>query len=69
MSRPMVQHIFDDLDRDGNGTMSYDELDFLAPYMGEHRWSHARKASLMEEMDKDGDNEVSSDEFYEWAGG
>ena len=46
MSRPMVQHIFDDLDRDGNGTMSYDELDFLAPYMGEHRWSAARKRSL-----------------------
>ena len=41
-----VQHIFDDLDRDGNGTMSYDELDFLAPYMGEHRWSAARKRSL-----------------------
>ena len=32
--------------------MSFDELDFLAPYMGEVRWSHARKASLMQAMDK-----------------
>ena len=67
MSRPMVQHIFDDLDRDGKGTISYDELDFLAPYMGERRWSPARKATLMAEMDINKDNEISSEEFYAWA--
>ena len=35
--------------------------------MGERRWSPARKATLMAEMDTNNDNEVSSEEFYAWA--
>ena len=67
MSQPMVQHIFDDLDRDGSGTLSFDELDFLAPYMGERRWSAARKQMLFDTIDTNHDQQITSDEFYSWA--
>ena len=35
MSKGEIQHIFEDIDKDGSGGISYDEFDFLERYFGE----------------------------------
>eukprot|EP00933_Yihiella_yeosuensis_P030398 TRINITY_DN24048_c0_g1_i1.p1 TRINITY_DN24048_c0_g1~~TRINITY_DN24048_c0_g1_i1.p1 ORF type:complete len:480 (-),score=103.28 TRINITY_DN24048_c0_g1_i1:476-1915(-) len=52
-------------DQDGDGTISYDELEFvmkkIAPTMTDDDI-----AILMKEIDTDGDGDISFDEFVEW---
>ena len=66
MSRGMVNHIFEEVDRDGNGEIDYEELDMLAPYFSSVAWTPEVKAAMFTEMDKDAGGSVCADEFYEW---
>ena len=34
MSKGEIQHIFEDIDKDGSGGITFDEFDFLEPYFG-----------------------------------
>ena len=66
MSRGMVNHIFEEVDRDGNGEIDYEELDMLAPYFSSVAWTPEVKRAMFTEMDKDAGGSVCADEFYEW---
>ena len=62
----MVNHIFEEVDRDGNGEIDYEELDMLAPYFSSVAWTPEVKRAMFTEMDKDAGGSVCADEFYEW---
>jgi len=46
-SRNMIEHIFDEVDMDGSGTIELDEMPFLARYLGES-WDMAEQKRIME---------------------
>ena len=54
MSRGMVNHIFEEVDRDGNGEIDYEELDMLAPYFSSVAWTPEVKAAILLHLDKHG---------------
>ena len=63
MSRGEVQHIFEDVDRDGNGMITTDELDFLVPYFSDsHEWTPTYKKTLFNDIDKSQNGSIDSEE-------
>ena len=65
LSKGEIQHIFADVDKDGSGRLSYDELDFLAPYFGAS-WDDDFKKKVFAEMDTSGNGLIDAIEFYDW---
>ena len=66
MSRGEIQHIFEDLDADGSGTIDLSELDLLAKYFPGETFNAEIRAKLMKEIDTDGNGEIDAEEFYQW---
>lgn len=66
MSRGEIQHIFEDVDSDGNGTIDLAELDLLAKYFPGESFTPELRRRLMTEIDEDGNGEIDSEEFYRW---
>eukprot|EP00960_Hanusia_phi_P044903 756896-Hanusia_phi.AAC.3 len=65
MSRGEVQHIFEDVDRDGNGMITMDELDFLVPYFSDsHEWTPSYKKTLFSDIDKSQNGSIDSEEVF-----
>ena len=51
MSRGEIQHIFEDLDADGSGTIDLSELDLLAKYFPGETFTPEIRKKLMKEID------------------
>ncbi len=66
MSRGEIQHIFEDLDADGSGSIDLSELDLLAKYFPGETFNAEIRANLMKEIDTDGNGEIDAEEFYQW---
>lgn len=66
MSRGEIQHIFEDLDADGSGSIDIAELDLLAKYFPGETFTPEVRAKLMKEIDTDGNGEIDAEEFYQW---
>jgi hypothetical protein len=66
MSRGEIQHIFEDLDADGSGSIDLAELDLLAKYFPGETFTVELREKLMKEIDTDGSGDVSAEEFYKW---
>eukprot|EP00986_Skeletonema_menzelii_P007003 scaffold2663_cov122-Skeletonema_menzelii.AAC.1 len=66
MSRGEIQHIFEDLDADGSGSIDLSELDLLAKYFPGETFTPEIRAKLMKEIDTDGNGEIDAEEFYQW---
>jgi len=66
MSRGEIQHIFEDLDADGSGTIDVAELDLLAKYFPGETFTPELRKNLMREIDTDGSNDIDAEEFYKW---
>lgn len=66
MSRGEIQHIFEDLDADGSGSIDIAELDLLAKYFPGETFTPEVRANLMKEIDTDGNGEIDAEEFYQW---
>lgn len=66
MSRGEIQHIFEDLDADGSGSIDLSELDLLAKYFPGETFTPEIRANLMKEIDTDGNGEIDAEEFYQW---
>ena len=66
MSRGEIQHIFEDLDADGSGSIDLSELDLLAKYFPGETFTPEIRAKLMKELDTDGNGEIDAEEFYQW---
>jgi len=66
MSKGEIQHIFEDIDKDGSGGISYDEFDFLERYFGD-TWDKEKKAKLFEDLDTDENGMIDALEFYDWV--
>ena len=66
MSRGEIQHIFEDLDADGSGSIDLSELDLLAKYFPGETFNAEVRANLMKEIDTDGNGEIDAEEFYQW---
>ncbi|EKX49540.1 hypothetical protein GUITHDRAFT_67789, partial [Guillardia theta CCMP2712] len=63
LCRGEVQHIFEDVDRDGNGMITMDELDFLVPYFSDsHEWTPTYKKTLFNDIDKSQNGSIDSEE-------
>lgn len=58
MSRGEIQHIFDDVDSDGNGTVDIAELDLLAKYFPGESFTPELRKRLMSEIDTDGNGVI-----------
>lgn len=54
MSRGEIQHIFEDIDADGSGTIDLAELDLLAKYFPGETFTPEIRKKLIKEIDKDG---------------
>jgi calmodulin len=57
--------MFEEVDTDGGGTLSQEEVQHLGEKLGFH-FSEVELAQAMGEMDEDGSGEVDFQEFYEW---
>ena len=66
MSRGEIQHIFQDLDADGSGTIDLAELDLLAKYFPGESFTPELRRRLIKEIDTDGSGDIDSEEFYKW---
>lgn len=66
MSRGEIQHIFEDLDADGSGSIDLSELDLLAKYFPGETFTPEIRAKLMKEIDTGGNGEIDAEEFYQW---
>lgn len=66
MSRGEIQHIFEDLDADGSGTIDLAELDLLAKYFPGESFTPDLRKKLIKEIDTDGSGDIDSEEFYKW---
>jgi Ca2+-binding EF-hand superfamily protein len=67
--REKVRYYFDRLDADGGGTLDAEEVSRLAVVLGDHLksfFSHAKLDAAFAEMDRDGDGEVTVEEFAAW---
>lgn len=67
MSKLDIQQVFEDVDRDGNGTIDFEELEYLLTeyFPGESSDPKVRM-KLMEEIDTDGSGDIDAEEFYLW---
>ena len=65
MNAAQLRELFDDIDADGSGSLDRDEILQLAMRLGK-RLSATELDGAMKEMDTDGDEEVSFDEFRVW---
>ena len=65
-SKGMLQHLFEEVDGDGSGELSYSELDLLTPYFSDEVWNKEFKDSLFQTMDKNSDGAICADEFYSY---
>ena len=61
MSRGEIQHIFEDLDADGSGTIDIAELDLLAKYFPGESFSPDLRKKLLTEIDTDGSGDIDSE--------
>jgi hypothetical protein len=67
MSRGEIQHIFEDVDADGSGTIDLVELDLLlSKYFDDSAITKEKKLKILKEMDIDGDRQIDAEEFYQW---
>ncbi|EED90230.1 calmodulin-like protein [Thalassiosira pseudonana CCMP1335] len=66
MSRGEIQHIFDDVDSDGNGTVDIAELDLLAKYFPGESFTPELRKRLMSEIDTDGNGVIEAVDFNEY---
>lgn len=67
MSSGMVQHIFEEVDLNGDGTICYEEMDMLAPYFSHFgQWTEEFKRDIFSKMDVDKGGSIDAEEFYEW---
>ena len=58
MSRGEIQHIFEDVDSDGNGNIDVAELDLLAKYFPSESFTPEMRKRLMKEIDTDGNGVI-----------
>lgn len=65
MSRGEIQHIFDDVDMDGNGSIDIAEMDILGSYFGD-MLDVKTIQKMFEDMDSDKDGRIDADEFFRW---
>jgi len=64
--RAQMRQQFSQLDRDGNGTLSFSELRQLFSQITPHRWSDASLHRLYDSVDTDKSGAVDLDEFIDW---
>jgi calcium-dependent protein kinase len=58
-----VRYLFEKLDTDGSGALSFNELSVGLTNMG-IEISNKEKHALMKKLDSDADGEIAYDEFY-----
>ena len=61
MSRGEIQHIFEDLDADGSGTIDIAELDLLGKYFPGESFTPDLRKRLMKGIDTDGSGDIDSE--------
>lgn len=66
MSRGEIQHIFEDVDADGNGAIDLAEIDLLTKYFPGEAFTPALRRRLMAEIDTDDNGVIDAEEFYKW---
>ena len=67
MSRGEIQHIFEDVDTDGNGSIDIAEIDLLlSKYFPCEAFSPALRKRIMKDIDTDGNGVIDEEEFYKW---
>lgn len=66
MSRGEIQHIFEDLDQDGSGSIDLAELDLLANYFPSENFTPELRKQLMAGIDTDASGDINAEEFYKW---
>ena len=66
MSRGEIQHIFEDIDADGSGTIDIAELDLLSKYFPGESFTPELRRKLMKEIDSDNSGDIDAEEFYRW---
>ncbi len=64
LNKENISAAFHLIDRDGNGTITIDELKGAFETGKDHHKDTSLWENIMKEVDKDGDNKISKDEFF-----
>jgi Ca2+-binding EF-hand superfamily protein len=64
---PLLKVVFEAIDKDKSGTISYEELASFGQYIGNRHWTEETVKDLFKTIDKDKDGVLSMEEFQDFC--